>query len=71
MTAQKFRIRRNKGRWTSEEHHAFLRGVRRFKRNNWVGIATLLPTRTVLQIRTHAQKYYAKVDKGEPFPDEV
>lgn len=49
------RIRKNKGRWTQEEHEAFLRGVRLYERN-WEAVAALVPTRTVLQIRTHSQK---------------
>ncbi|CAM9467997.1 unnamed protein product, partial [Hapterophycus canaliculatus] len=64
------RIRRNKGRWTSEEHEAFLLGLRLFKRDNWAAVAAVVPTRTVLQVRTHAQKYFNKVDKGEEFPEE-
>ncbi|CAN0430145.1 unnamed protein product, partial [Hapterophycus canaliculatus] len=64
-------IRRNKGRWTSEEHAAFLHGLRLFQRDNWAAVASVVPTRTVLQVRTHAQKYFNKVDKGEEFPEEV
>lgn len=45
----------NKGRWTREEHEAFLRGLRIYGRN-WDAVATAVPTRTVLQIRTHSQK---------------
>ncbi|CAM9125613.1 unnamed protein product, partial [Hapterophycus canaliculatus] len=45
----------NKGRWTSEEHKAFLRGLQLFERN-WEAVASLVPTRTVQQIRTHSQK---------------
>ncbi|CAM9314426.1 unnamed protein product, partial [Scytosiphon promiscuus] len=63
-------IRRNKGRWTSEEHEAFLLGLRLFKRDNWAAVAAVVPTRTVLQVRTHAQKYFNKVDRGEDFPEE-
>lgn len=49
------RIRKNKGRWTHEEHEAFLRGLQLYERN-WEAVAALVPTRTVLQIRTHSQK---------------
>lgn len=34
-------------------------------------MATLVPTRSVVQVRTHSQKYFAKIDKGEQFPDAV
>ncbi|CAN0063031.1 unnamed protein product, partial [Ectocarpus sp. 6 AP-2014] len=64
------RIRRNKGRWTHEEHAEFLRGVELYKRSDLEAVASMLPTRTIVQVRTHAQKYFDKVDKGEPFPNE-
>ncbi|CAM9957504.1 unnamed protein product [Pylaiella littoralis] len=64
------RIRNNKGRWTSEEHDAFLRGVEMYGRNNLEAVASLVPTRTILQIRTHSQKYFTKIDRGEVFPEE-
>lgn len=38
---------------------------------NWEAVASLVPTRTVLQIRTHSQKYFTKMEKGEEFPGEV
>ncbi len=34
-------------------------------------MASFVPTRTELQVRTHAQKYLAKTQQGLPFPQEV
>lgn len=65
-----YRVRNNTGRWTFEEHNAFLRGVELYGRT-YEAVASLVPTRTVLQIRTHSQKYFAKINKGEAFPEEV
>lgn len=64
------RIRRNKGRWTNEEHQGFLRGLDVYGRN-WDAVTLFVPTRTALQIRTHSQKYFAKTAKGRLFPEEV
>ena len=50
------------GRWTQTEHDAFLRGLRKHGRA-WKRIAGVIKTRTVVQIRTHAQKYFIKVAK--------
>ncbi|CAN0524038.1 unnamed protein product, partial [Scytosiphon promiscuus] len=38
------------GRWTSEEHCLFLKGLDRYGKG-WKQIATLIQTRTVVQIR--------------------
>lgn len=54
-TSPRYRIRGNKGRWTHEEHEAFLRGLQLYGRN-WEAVAAEVPTRTPLQIRTHSQK---------------
>eukprot|EP00752_Nemacystus_decipiens_P003879 g3566.t1 len=62
-------IRKNKGRWTREEHLAFLRGLYLYDRT-WEAVASLVPTRSVLQIRTHSQKYFAKIESGGVFPEE-
>lgn len=53
-----------------EEHEAFLRGLVLYQKE-WDLIATVVKTRTVLQVRTHGQKYFAKLEKGEVFPEEV
>ncbi len=45
------------GRWTLEEHSLFLKGLE-FYGKGWKKIAELIKTRTVVQVRTHAQKYF-------------
>ncbi len=52
------------GRWTREEHEAFLEGLKEFGRE-WKKVAKRIPTRTSAQIRSHAQKYFAKLAKDE------
>ena len=52
------------GRWTREEHELFLLGLQKFDRK-WKSIASMIPTRTVLQVRTHAQKYFQKLQRLE------
>jgi SHAQKYF class myb-like DNA-binding protein len=52
------------GRWTREEHEAFLEGLKEFGRE-WKKVAKRIPTRTSAQIRSHAQKYFAKLQKDE------
>ncbi|KAJ1418818.1 Homeodomain-like protein, partial [Ochromonadaceae sp. CCMP2298] len=47
------------GRWTNEEHKLFLLGLQRYQKQ-WKLIAELVQTRTIVQIRTHAQKYFQK-----------
>lgn len=50
------------GRWTPEEHTSFLQGLKIFGRE-WKKVAQQIPTRTSAQIRSHAQKYFAKVER--------
>ncbi|GFH45105.1 hypothetical protein CTEN210_01579 [Chaetoceros tenuissimus] len=52
------------GRWTKEEHEAFLKGLKVHGRE-WKKVALNIPTRTSSQIRSHAQKYFAKLAKDE------
>lgn len=52
------------GRWTPEEHEAFLQGLKVFGRE-WKKVAERIPTRTSAQIRSHAQKYFAKIEREE------
>ncbi len=51
------------GRWTQAEHECFLDGLRLHDKG-WKQIAQMIPSRTVVQIRTHAQKYFQKVGKA-------
>lgn len=50
------------GRWTADEHESFLTGLKIYGRE-WKKVATCIPTRTAAQIRSHAQKYFARVSK--------
>ena len=50
------------GRWTNEEHRLFLEGIRLFKRD-WRSIEKHIGTRTCSQIRSHAQKYYMRLER--------
>eukprot|EP00548_Thalassiothrix_antarctica_P007662 CAMPEP_0194150242 /NCGR_PEP_ID=MMETSP0152-20130528/42246_1 /TAXON_ID=1049557 /ORGANISM="Thalassiothrix antarctica, Strain L6-D1" /LENGTH=437 /DNA_ID=CAMNT_0038853037 /DNA_START=27 /DNA_END=1340 /DNA_ORIENTATION=- len=52
------------GRWTPEEHQEFLEGLKIFGRE-WKKVAERIPTRTSAQIRSHAQKYFAKLAREE------
>ncbi|KAF4034219.1 Myb-like DNA-binding domain [Phytophthora infestans] len=58
-------LRRNKqiaiGRWNSEEHQWFLKGLEMFQGPAWGEIARLIGTRTSTQVRTHAQKFFTKL----------
>lgn len=50
------------GRWTKEEHEAFLSALQTFGKE-WKKVAARVKTRTVVQTRTHAQKYFQKLQK--------
>lgn len=54
----------NTGRWSRREHETFLVGLQRYGRQ-WTRIARLVHTRTGLQTRTHAQKYFKKLAKDD------
>lgn len=61
----------NIGRWTKEEHDLFLEGISRYGKE-WKKIANLISTRTVVQVRTHAQKYFQRLSKlGSSTPKEA
>lgn len=66
----RYKSKRGKGRWTREEHESFLKGVE-LHGKDWKAIGDHVRSRTVVQIRTHAQKYFLKADKGIAFPEEV
>lgn len=51
------------GRWTKEEHEAFLSALQMYGKE-WKKVAAKVKTRTVVQTRTHAQKYFQKLQKS-------
>jgi SHAQKYF class myb-like DNA-binding protein len=52
----------NTGRWTDEEQAAFIAGLRKYGKN-WKKISQMVKTRSLTQIRTHAQKFFKKAAK--------
>jgi SHAQKYF class myb-like DNA-binding protein len=48
------------GRWSPEEHRKFLHGIAENGRN-WEKVASAVGTRTTVQVRSHAQKYFKKI----------
>lgn len=55
-------IRKKSGRWTEQEHGNFVKGLTMYGKN-WSLISQLVRTRTTVQVRTHAQKYFLKLKK--------
>lgn len=65
-----YTITRNREVWTDEEHSKFVQALHLYDRN-WKRIQQFVGTKSVLQIRSHAQKYFGKVVKyntGEYVP---
>ena len=50
----------NYGRWTKEERFTFLQGISLYGAN-WKKIKGLIPSRTAIQVRSHAQKFRIKM----------
>lgn len=62
---QKKRLLQNKfseGRWDKKEHLLFLDGILKYG-NQWKEIEGLIGNRTSIQIRSHSQKFFYKVNK--------
>lgn len=52
------------GRWTADEHERFLAGFR-IHGHKWKRVQHVVKTRTVTQVRTHAQKFLLKQKRAE------
>ncbi|KAL4467839.1 hypothetical protein ABPG74_013174 [Tetrahymena malaccensis] len=50
------------GRWTKEEHQKFLEGLNIYGKN-WKKVEEHIGTRTGAQIRSHAQKFFNRLEK--------
>ncbi|CAB1120146.1 unnamed protein product [Ectocarpus sp. CCAP 1310/34] len=68
-----YKLSRNKGRWTKDEHERFLSVAGQLGKTteSWKWISKfVVTTRSPAQVRTHAQKYFQRIGQGRPFPDE-
>nr|CCA14119.1 conserved hypothetical protein [Albugo laibachii Nc14] len=50
------------GRWDVDEHERFLKGFRLYG-HKWKRVQQIVQTRSVTQVRTHAQKYLLRLSK--------
>jgi SHAQKYF class myb-like DNA-binding protein len=65
-----YTITKSRESWTEQEHDKFLEALQLFDRD-WKKIEAFVGSKTVIQIRSHAQKYFLKVQKngtGERVP---
>ncbi|MCO5582049.1 hypothetical protein L7F22_035940 [Adiantum nelumboides] len=65
-----YTITKSRESWTEQEHDKFLEALQLFDRD-WKKIEAFVGSKTVIQIRSHAQKYFLKVQKngtGEHVP---
>ena len=52
------------GRWTAPEHNRFMMGIEKFGRN-WVEVQKKVKTRSLAQVRSHAQKVFLNMSKDD------
>lgn len=65
MSGKEFKIKKSTpGRWSQVEHDKFMRGLEKYGKN-WSAIQRRIKTRTITQIRSHAQKVFAKMDQRD------
>ncbi|KAL0055709.1 hypothetical protein WJX82_003514 [Trebouxia sp. C0006] len=57
-----YKITKPRQRWSEEEHEKFLEAIDRFGRN-WKDIVSFVGTRSVSQVRSHAQKHFIRLEK--------
>ena len=53
---------KSSGRWTKEEHQKFVESLRKFGKN-WKQVEEYVGTRNGAQIRSHAQKFFNRLER--------
>lgn len=51
------------GRWSKSESERFVKALEKFGRN-WVEVQKIVKTRSLTQVRSHAQKYFLSLNKN-------
>ncbi|XP_074557358.1 protein REVEILLE 6-like isoform X2 [Curcuma longa] len=62
-TRKPYTITKSRESWTEQDHDKFLEALQLFDRD-WKKIEAFVGSKTVIQIRSHAQKYFLKVQKN-------